>query len=155
MGKRIAKGKRRPRPKARQASTRKSPRNLQREPENDGVCHLLKLPTEIRDMIWAYAVAAPKAITPRQIATRSNLFVHGDHKYRMVRTGSYGTCYEYTSKEPPLVVTSLMETCRLIYDDLKSLGTFYKVSAINHTAPNRRDTRHSNTCSSGQHLHVS
>ncbi|KAK8026844.1 hypothetical protein PG991_003900 [Apiospora marii] len=75
---------------------------------NAGSSRLLKLPLEVRLIIYEYATEVDGDIRPRQVTPGSNKFI-----------------LDLPSK---LVVTQLARTCRMIYHDMQAKPVFYRVN---------------------------
>ncbi|KAK8048369.1 hypothetical protein PG994_010099 [Apiospora phragmitis] len=90
---------------------------------------LLRLPRELRLIIYEYSVALDKPVTPRQTIARSNKFTWGDARRAPVHAhhGNAGHVYKSTESQH-LTVVSLHRICRAIHNELNALPIFYRVN---------------------------
>ncbi|KAK8124715.1 uncharacterized protein PG998_000474 [Apiospora kogelbergensis] len=96
---------------------------------NAGLSRLLKLPVEVRLLIYELAVQVDELIQPQQIAEGSNKFVWDQSlqlpcRHRVVH---------FYLRDPikRLVVTQLARTCRMIYHELEAKPVFYRLNSFN------------------------
>ncbi|KAI0837427.1 hypothetical protein F5Y06DRAFT_304790 [Hypoxylon sp. FL0890] len=92
----------------------------------------LRLPIEIRIMIYEWAVAVEEPIQVKQITRRSNKFVWGKCEKEW-RPGMRWILHNL--EEQPLAVVSLNRTCRQIYQDLERWPVFYRVNILHFSHP--------------------
>ncbi|KAI1417214.1 hypothetical protein F5Y13DRAFT_202736 [Hypoxylon sp. FL1857] len=85
----------------------------------------LKLPAEIRLMIYRYAVREDRPLVPRQLVRHSNKFTWGPCRTRRVHYPGYGWINLPVER---LTAVCLSRTCRLIYADLEYYCPFYQVN---------------------------
>ncbi|KAK6866181.1 hypothetical protein PG995_002709 [Apiospora arundinis] len=90
---------------------------------------LLRLPRELRLIIYEYSVTLDKPVTPRQTIARSNKFTWGNASRAPVHAhhGNAGHVYKSTESQY-LTVVSLHRTCRAIHNELNALPIFYRVN---------------------------
>ncbi|KAI1411222.1 hypothetical protein F5Y13DRAFT_201435 [Hypoxylon sp. FL1857] len=101
--------------------------------EQNGSTPFLKLPIELRLMIYELAVAVDGCVRVHQVTKRSNKFVWGDHNKQ---PGSNGDELVRVTTEKQLTVVSLGRTCRQIYSELQQFPVFYRVNTFEfHKCP--------------------
>ncbi|KAK7951782.1 uncharacterized protein PG986_007510 [Apiospora aurea] len=94
---------------------------------NAGSSPLLKLPLEIRIMIYELATHVDRPIQPWQMATGSNKFFWGG-KSMQTRNGLYNVPSQRPMEN--LTVTELARSCRVVYHDLEAKPVFYRTNSF-------------------------
>ncbi|KAK8026843.1 hypothetical protein PG991_003899 [Apiospora marii] len=85
---------------------------------NAGASLLLKIPLETRLMIYEFAVAVDRPITPIQMGKGSNKFARASNYWGAALPSSN------------LTVTDLARTCRMVYHDLEAKPVFYRTNSF-------------------------
>ncbi|KAI1454756.1 hypothetical protein F4805DRAFT_477268 [Annulohypoxylon moriforme] len=92
--------------------------------------HFLRLPLEVRIMIYEYVLAVGKPVRPTQVTTRSNKFVWGRHGKAMNYNIYPNRVTARNLEDCLLDVVSLEQVCRKTYHDLQVTPVFYKVNTF-------------------------
>ncbi|KAK7965112.1 hypothetical protein PG988_010116 [Apiospora saccharicola] len=92
---------------------------------NSGVSPFLRLPLELRIMIYEFAVYVDEPIRTQQAAKGSNKFVWGNEVQRIHRGPIY---FAFLASYKNLTATELARTCRMVYHDLEAQPVFYRVN---------------------------
>ncbi|ORY69958.1 uncharacterized protein BCR38DRAFT_96370 [Pseudomassariella vexata] len=113
---------------------------------NTALSLLLRLPLELRLMIYEYATYAGKPIWPEQVAPGSNKFTWGENEVQPAYNHPGWSMDVKVPKEGDrLVFPKLAIVCRQIYLELETWPVFYRVNQFCFRVPNSGLVR-SSTC---------
>lgn len=85
--------------------------------------------SQLRLIIFEFAVKLDKPVAPRQITEHSNKFTWGDRKQVPVHDHPGNRDYVWECQETePLAIVSLNLTCKQFYEELRDYPVFYRVN---------------------------